>query len=509
MVPHFFIRLEDMPVTPSGKMDRMHLPEPAFTRQAIGYVPPVAANEKILCHLLEELLHMERVGIQDDFFEIGGDSLTAIEYTAKAHSEGIDFALQNVFDYPTVRLLCDFLDKGKASKIHYMVSNFEKYQKLLDRNVIEESFVPVKRDLGNILLTGATGFLGVHVLDHLMREEEGKIYCLVRSDRNGCSCERVYKTLQYYFGNQYDAEIGNRIILIDGDIEKENLSENMPKDVQTVIHTAASVSHYGAYEIFHRVNVEGTRHIVNYAMSAGSRLIHISTLSVSGSKMPDDEFFDETSLYVGQSLDNVYIHSKFEAELVVYNAILEGLDAKVIRVGNLTSRAKDYKFQPNYMQNAFLSRLKAVLEFGIFPDYLMPLDLEFSSVDLTAEGILKIAWYADRQCVFHLNNNRFINFERFLELVEELGISVKVTDGAEFNDALEQTMQDAKTEYIFKAFQNDMDEQGRLVYPDNNRIVNKFTVWFLRKVGFQWNEIDMVYMKGYINYFREIGYLKV
>lgn len=509
MVPHFFMRLTDMPVTPSGKTDRLHLPEPAFTRQATGYVAPEAANEKILCHLLEELLHMERVGIQDDFFELGGDSLTAIEYTAKAHSEGIDFALQNVFDYPTVRLLCDFLDKGKASKIHYLVSDFEKYQRLLDRNVIEESFVPVKRALGNILLTGATGFLGAHVLDHLMREEEGKIYCLVRSDRNESSCERVRKILQYYFGSQYDAEIGNRIILVDGDIEKENSSENMPKDVQTVIHTAASVSHYGTYEVFRRVNVEGTRHMVNYAMSTGARLIHISTLSVSGGSMPDDEFFDETSLYVGQSLDNVYIHSKFEAELVVYNAILEGLDAKVIRVGNLTSRAKDYKFQPNYIRNAFLSRLKAILEFGILPDYLMPLDLEFSPVDLTAEGILKIAWYADRQCVFHLNNDRLINFERFLELVEGLGISVKGTDGAEFNDALEQTMQDAKTEYIFKAFQNDMDEQGRLVYPDNNRIVNKFTVWFLRKVGFQWNEIDMVYMKGYINYFREIGYLKV
>lgn len=509
MVPHFFMCLKNMPVTPSGKIDRINLPTPAFTRPASGYVPPAKANEKILCHLLEELLHMEHVGIQDDFFEIGGDSLTAIEYTAKAHSAGIDFALQNVFDYPTVWLLCDFLNKGDTPKIHYMVSDFAKYQKLLDRNVIEESFTPVKRTLGNILLTGATGFLGVHILDYLMREEEGKIYCLVRSDRNGRSCERVRRILQYYFGNQYDAEFGNRIILVEGDIEKENLSENVPKDVQTVIHTAASVSHYGAYEIFHRVNVEGTRHVVDYATLTGARLIHISTLSVCGSSMPDDQFFDETSLYVGQSLDNVYIHSKFEAELVVYNAMLEGLDAKVIRVGNLTSRARDYKFQPNYIQNAFLSRLKAVLEFGIFPDYLMRRCLEFSPVDLTAEGILKIAWYADKQCVFHLNNNNLINFELFLKMVKEIGISMKVTDGAEFDNALEQTMKDTKTEYIFKAFQNDMDERGRLAYANNIRIVNEFTVWFLEKVGFQWNKIDMTYMKGYINYFREIGYMQV
>ena len=70
-------------------------------------------------------------------------------------------------------------------------------------------------------------------------------------------------------------------------------------------------------------------------------------------------------------------------------------------------------------------------------------------------------------------------------------------------------MRNTGTEYIFEALQNDMDEQGRLVYDSNIRIVNDFTVWFLKKVGFEWNEIDMEYMKGYIDYFRGLGYLKV
>lgn len=340
----------------------------------------------------------------------------------------------------------------------------------------------------------------------------------MRSERKDYGYERVRKILEYYFGNQYNAEFDSRIIIIEGDIERESLSENVPKDVQTVIHTAACVSHYGSYDFFHRVNVEGTRHIVNYAKLIGARLIHVSTLSVSGNNMTDDfisydleeeKYFNETSLYIGQPLDNVYIDSKFKAEMVVYDAILEGLDAKVVRVGNLTNRAKDYKFQPNYMQNAFLTRVKAVLEFGMFPDYLMPLPLEFSPVDLTAEGIIKIAWYADRQCVFHLYNNHPIYFERFLEVVKELGISMKVINGVEFDSALEQTMRNAKTEYIFKAFQNDLDERGQLSYANNIHIVNDFTDWFLEQVGFKWNEIGMEYMKGYVNYFRKIGYLEV
>lgn len=86
----------------------------------------------------------------------------------------------------------------------------------------------------------------------------------------------------FYKKNQYEVEIGKRIIPIEGDIEEKNLAERMPKDVCTVIHTVASVKHYGSYDYFYSVNVERTRHVINYAKSIGARLIHISTLSVSG-----------------------------------------------------------------------------------------------------------------------------------------------------------------------------------------------------------------------------------
>ncbi|MBO5337624.1 MAG: amino acid adenylation domain-containing protein [Lachnospiraceae bacterium] len=518
MVPNYFMHLDVMPMTPSGKTDRKNLPVPDFTVQTTEYVAPVTERERKLCHLLEELLHVEQIGTADDFFELGGDSLTAIEYVAKAHGQGIDFTLQNVFDYPTVQSLCNFIEKGDGEGIHFQAEDFAKYKKLFAKNEIDKSFEPHKQKLGNVLLTGATGFLGAHILDALMKEEEGKIYCLVRSGKQEDRRGRLQETLQYYFGNRYDNEINKRIIPIVGDIEQEDLGECMPEDVQTVIHAAASVKHYGAYDYFQRVNVEGTRHVIKHAKSVGAKLIHISTLSVSGNSLAEDfsvyrseeeKHFYETSFYIGQPLDNVYVRSKFEAERAVYDAMLEGLEVKVIRVGNLTNRAFDYKFQPNFTENAFLTRVKAVLEFGLFPDYLMPLYAEFSPIDLTADGIIKIAQYADRQCIFHLNSNRPIYFERFLKIVHELGIAMKVVEGKEFNEALQQTIKHSGTEYIFEAFQNDMDENGRLVYDSNIRIENDFTVWFLAKVGFAWNETDEKYIKGYIEYFRSLGYLEV
>ena len=518
MIPNYFMRLDTMPMTASGKTDRKNLPVPDFTMQEREYVAPTTEMETNLCKLLGEILHIEKVGVEDDFFEYGGDSLGAIEYVAKAHGMGVEMFLQNVFDYPTVRSLCDFLQGEDKEKVQYKETDFDKYKELFDRNVIKEGEKFEKKSLGNVLLTGATGFLGAHILNELMQKETGKIYCLVRSNKADDRRGRLREILKYYFGDRYESEINKRIIPIIGDIEQEGLSDEIPADVQTVIHTAASVKHYGSYSYFNRVNTEGTAHVVEYAKKIGAKLIHISTLSVSGNSMADDfsvyrsdeeKFFHETSLYIGQPLDNVYIHSKFEAERRVYDAMLEGLDAKVIRVGNLTNRVSDYKFQPNYTSNAFLTRVKAILEFGLFPDYLMNLYAEFSPIDKTAEGIIKIAQYADKQCVFHLNSNKVIYFERFLVMVHKLGISMDVVSGAEFNRALQETIKQSNTEYIFEAFQNDMDEKGRLVYDSNIRIKNEFTLWFLEKVGFEWNETDMEYISGYIDYFRKIGYLEV
>ena len=519
MVPNYFVHLDEMPMTASGKTDRKNLPLPAFTASAEEYVAPETDFEKRLCNVLCEMFSVEKAGVTDDFFnDLGGDSLKAIEYVAKSHTAGVEFALQEVFDYPTVRSLCSHLEKGSEKIIRYTAGDFEKFNSILGRNVIDESFVPVKKELGNVLLTGATGFLGAHILDSLMQNETGKIYCLVRSNSPDDRRGRWPQMLQYYFGNKYDGELGKRIIPVVGDITRDGLSDNAPTDVQTVIHTAATVKHFGSYEYFRSVNAEGTQNVINYASRIGAELIHISTISVSGNSLADEfavyrseelKNFYETSLFIGQPLDNVYVRSKFEAEVEVLEAIRNGLNAKIIRVGNLTNRLSDSRFQPNYKSNAFLTRFKAALDLGMVPDYLLPIYAEFSPIDQTADGVIKIAQYADYQCVFHLNSNRPIYFDRLVEVLNQLGYRMDVVSGEKFNRTLQNLAKNSKTEYIYEAFQNDMNENGELVYDSNIRIKNDFTDWFMKKVGFEWAQIDFDYIKGYLEYFRNLGYFEV
>ena len=513
MVPNYFVHLDTMPMTASGKTDRKNLPTPEFTIAEREYVAPETPLEAALCDLLACLFQMEQIGVTDDFFELGGDSLRAIEYVALVHNEGITIALQNVFDYPTVRQLAQFINEGKQGRVTFSSDDLKKYEPLLSANVIDESFIPVRKELGNVFLTGATGFLGSHILDQLMKESSGKVYCLVRG-----GMERLEPTIHYYFGDAYANEIGKRIFAIDGDITNETLMDLLPDDIQTVIHSAATVKHYGPYDYFHGVNVQGTKNVLACARKAGAKMIHVSTLSVSGNSLVDifDMYraseptdFTETSLYIEQPLDNVYIHSKFEAELAVLDAALDGLEAKIVRVGNLTNRASDFKFQPNYQSNAFLNRVKAALELGCLPDYLIPLYAEFSPIDQTAEGIVKIAQYADRQTVFHLNSHKNLYFDRMVTLMNDLGIPLEIVDGDAFTAKLQKLSGDEKLGYIYEAFQNDLDESGKLVYDSNIHILNAFTVWFMRKLGFEWAEIDYDYVKGYVDYFRKLRYLNV
>lgn len=145
----------------------------------------------------------------------------------------------------------------------------------------------------------------------------------------------------------------------------------------------------------------------------------------------------------------------------------------------------------------------------MFLDYLTSLQLEFSPVDLVAQGVVKIAEYADKQSVFHLKHPQSIDLSAFFELAHKSGIFVEASEGAVFDARLQETVKKDGEEYIFEAFQSDLDGQGRLVYESNIQVRNNFTEWFLKKVGFEWKNIGEEYLKGYREYFRGLGYLNV
>ena len=519
MIPNYFVRLDVMPMTPSGKIDRKSLPKlQGIENKAIEYVPPVTEIQKVLCEIAAEVLRIKKYGIKHDFFESGGDSLAAIDFVVRAESRGIALKLQMLFDNPTVEELENALCKTEICTKKFSFGQFEKYKDILSRNSIENIEKRGKTErikIEKVLLTGATGYLGAHILNELILRETCDIYCLVREKAEDDGTTRFKDVLQYYFGDEILREIGCRIKLISGDITREGLSDCAPNDVDVVIHAAASVKHYGKYDYFYKMNTVGTKNVAEYAKNVGAKMICVSTISVSGNSFVDtletettdeERIFSEKSLYQGQELENVYVRSKFEAECEVFNLMLEGLEANIVRVGNLTNRSDDYKFQPNYKENAFLSRVRALLDIGIIPDYLMPLYCEFSPIDDVANAIVKIVQHFDNEyTVFHVNSNKVLYFNRLVEILRIINVPMEIVSGETFLEKLKGSMA-SDDAYVYEAFVNDIDNKGRLAYDSNIHIDNDFTIAYLKQYGFEWTEIDIEYIKGYVEYLKGLSY---
>jgi len=117
MIPAVFVRLDKLPLTPNGKVDRHALPAPDAENSGLGnYVEPRTEVERLLTGLWAKAFDLERVGINDDFFALGGDSILSIQLANRAKSLGIGFAPRQIFRHRTISALASALKPAKTLK---------------------------------------------------------------------------------------------------------------------------------------------------------------------------------------------------------------------------------------------------------------------------------------------------------------------------------------------------------------------------------------------------------
>ena len=245
--------------------------------------------------------------------------------------------------------------------------------------------------------------------------------------------------------------------------------------------------------------------------------MHISTISVSGNNLAEGsninnhfqegKIFDETNFYIGQNLENLYARSKFEAEKLVLDAISNGLSASILRMGNLTSRFSEGKFQQNHFENAFVNRFKSFLQIGIFPKELLNLYCEFTPIDYCGDAIINIASHFNKNyTVFHLLNEKHVFLDRLFNMLSDIGIHINLIPEAEFAKDIQEILNDPKRRPLIEGIINDLTSDKKLIYQSDVNIKSDFTKEFLYKTGFEWPYIDVNYIRNYFKYFIDIGY---
>ena len=519
MVPAAFTKLDKIPLNVNQKVDRKALPAPVMNSNE-SYVEPQGETEKALCEIFAEVLGLERVGATDNFFDLGGSSLMVTSVLVSAEKRGLKFAYADVFVRPTPRELAAFLGGGEESgpaeeKEDVTGYDYTAIDQLLSGNTLESFQNGKRQKLGtNILLTGATGFLGIHVLRELI-EQTGKdtvIWCILRGKGSVTAERRLAEMLVYYFNKNYRALIGKRIRILEGDITDEKffdglLSAGTPIDM--VVNCAANVKHFSRGDDILKVNYYGVKNLVHFCLERGARLVQVSTISVGGmTDKPEPEVMTEQMLFFGQNTDNQYVVSKFLAERLILEKVAEGrLKAKIVRLGNLSPRAEDGEFQVNFNSNSSMGRLKAYRMLGACPYAMLDAKMEFSPIDNTARAVVLLAGTPEANVVFHASNDHLLPMDDILSrLRKDDGSPLDYVENDAFMKRMKAAEDDPEKSRILSSIIAYNQAEGQAQLLENTGSV-EFTMQVLHRLGFRWDEtssqyVDMIFdMLASLQYF--------
>ena len=494
MKPKKIIELEDFPRNSSGKINKKELEKLAIKYMEENknkYIPPKTKIELDIYNYVKDLVGSDDFSITDDFVEdLGIDSLslTAI-YT---YLEKYNITIQDIYNNSNIKDLANFIENNSSYDIKPDLTNIDNIKIL---NNVE------KFDLSTILLTGCTGFLGIHMLrDLLLNENVKKIYCIIRNKINLNGKKRLLKMIDFYFNSDSNLLnlIDEKVIVLNGDISKNQLGLDkksyldISSNVTTVINCAANVRHFVKPSQIYKDNVQSIKNLIDFCDNKIS-LAHISTLSIAGFKgeSTENKIFDENTLFINQEFNNnPYLVTKFEAEKNVLEATNNGLNAIIFRLGNIMPRISDGAFQENVHQNVFLSSIKTIIDSKCVAKDFLGLKLEFSPVDECSNIILKLLENNSSNSIYHILNNKEFSIFEIKTLLKFLNYDILEVDLKTFIDEVNKNSDEYTKEYILS---NNINQYSQSLTLDR-----------LDELNINWTSIDFNYIQKILKIIKEM-----
>jgi amino acid adenylation domain-containing protein/thioester reductase-like protein len=413
LMPSTLVMMRALPISPIGKVDRRALPAPG--RDKVGPEPTQVGSpvEEQVAKIWAEVLEIDRVEVHDDFFELGGNSLLAARMLLLLEEVlRIDLPVRCLFESPTVAGVARAIHRARleGAPVAAMGAAVDlRSEAVLDPD-IRPGGAAAGDDLRQVLLTGASGFLGAFLLSDLLGQTRARIHCLVRSSDPAEGLARIQRNLETY--GLWDQAMSTRIAPVPGDLAKPLLGlgaghfERLAEQIGAIYHCGAAVSYVKPYESHKAANVLGTQEILRLACRGPLKPLHyISTIGVLGNigyftgvlTVREEDDLDASADFL--HTDMGYSQSKWVAEKLVWIARSRGVPVTIFRPGFIMGHSKSGLTNVN----DFVSRMiSGCIRMGYYPD-LPYQSKEFIPADVASKAIVHLSRRkADLGKVFHL-----------------------------------------------------------------------------------------------------------
>ncbi|WP_327352412.1 amino acid adenylation domain-containing protein [Streptomyces sp. NBC_01304] len=432
MVPAAFVLLPELPLTTHGKVDLAALPEPEPT--ASGSEGPDEAGgstmvERIVAGLWRQVLDMEQVAPEDNFFDLGGNSILAAELLAKVRAS-LGVLITQV--RPLIRLLLQdatlrgFSAAVESARAGSLEGDDAKRVDFTAEAELGVTVEPAPADPANwrrpahIFLTGATGFLGIYLLRELLTTTDATVHCLVRADDTAHARARLTANARHYLQGDL-GEYRDRIVAVPGDLAAPRLGLSEPQFdalaalVDVIHHPGGLVNFIYPYSHMRPANVEGTREIIRMAARYRNAPVHYtSTMAViSGFGTAGvHHVTEQTPAAHADHLSVGYVESKWVAEALLQNAAKAGLPVAIYRAADISGDRATGAWNT---ATEMCAMKKFIVDTGTAPVAELPLD--YTPVDLFAAAVAHIAARAEPPTgeVYHLTNPGKVNVSLLTE----------------------------------------------------------------------------------------------
>jgi len=437
MIPAVLVVLDRLPVLADGTVDRTALTRPGAPAGARPEGAPDTLLQAGMGHLWTQVLSIRQVSLDDDFFRLGGNSLLAAEMLARTRVMfGIDARqvrplTRSLLRDPTLR---SFTNATRDARAGTLVPDAPDSRPDFTREAALD--VPIRRDVGlppnwrqpaDVLLTGATGFFGVHLLRELLATTTARVHCLVRADDPGHGLTRIARSAERFELGQLDL---GRVVPLAGDLTQPGLGlppgtfEELARHVDVIHHAGALVNFIYPYSELRAANVTGTRELIRLAgLYRGIPVHFVSTAAVLAGfgRAGVRDVTEETPLGYAEYLSVGYVESKFIGEEMLRAAARRGLPVAIYRPLDIVGDSHSGVWNTS---TEICAMMRFITDTGIAPDVDLPLD--FAPADVCAAAIGYIATHtAATGNTYHLASPKYALLGSLTGRLRKFGFSVK------------------------------------------------------------------------------------